>query len=90
VVYPIILTVRALQYKRENEIDEEENRKRLLILLAITFVLFSLLENIILTYDNRFFLLLVLFIGGMVAKDKGFIDVGMERLNELIEKRKTP
>lgn len=64
------------------------NRKRHLILLALTLIVFSLLERIFTDFDNKFFFLLALFIGGLVAKEKGFLDQGLDKIKELILKKK--
>lgn len=59
-----------------------------MILLALTLVLFSLLERIFIDFDNKFFFLLTLFIGGLVAKEKGFLNQGIDKVKEIILKKK--
>jgi len=58
------------------------------MLLALVYVLFSILENIFNDFSNRFFLLATLTVGGFIVKEKGFLDLGIQKLTPLINKLK--
>jgi len=52
------------------------------------FVVYSIFETFINTYENRCFLLLILTVGGIIAKEKGFLDQGIEQVKAVVVKNK--
>lgn len=59
-----------------------------LYLLAIIYLVFSLLERMFISYDSKFFFLLGLFIAGLVIKERGHLHQGVDKLKEIFSKSK--
>jgi xanthine/uracil permease len=68
--------------------EEDNNRNKKLILVAAVFVVYSILERIFSQFDSKFVLLLVMIGGAFFAKEKGYLDVGLEKATSLISKIK--
>ena len=50
-----------------------------LLLIAITYLVYSLIERIFTQYDSKFFLLLFVIGGAFFAKEKGYFDQGLQK-----------
>ena len=87
-IYPIGLIIKALQIHHDRNTEEESNRTKKLIMVVVLFVIYSIIEKIFSQFDSKFFLLLFM-IGGMVlAKDRGYFDQGLKKVEELVAKIK--
>lgn len=80
VVYPLGIIIKGLQLKQEGSASEEERtRMKKLLLIAITYLVYSLIERIFTQYDSKFFLLLFVIGGAFFAKEKGYFDQGLQK-----------
>lgn len=57
-------------------------------MLAVLFVLYSLVEKIFGNFDSKFFLLLFMIGGAVFAREKGYFDQGLEQAHLIISKYK--
>jgi hypothetical protein len=90
VVYPLILAARALQYRQESEPNDQQNRQLNLYLLVCIFLLFSLTERLLPTFESRFYMLTLIAVAAVALKEKGLFEKGLQKVIALINKTKTP
>lgn len=57
-------------------------------MVAALFVLYSIIEKMFSQFDSKFFLLLFMIGGAVFAKERGYFDQGLKKLEEAVAKIK--
>jgi hypothetical protein len=87
-IYPIGLIIKALQIHHDRNTEEEGSRTKKLIMVALLFLLYSIFEKMFSQFDSKFFLLLFMIGGAVLAKDRGYFDQGLKKVEEVVAKIK--
>ena len=56
-------------------------------MIGLTFLVFSLVENIFADFENRMIVLVLVFVSAVVLKEKGLIDIGLEKVRTIVNKK---
>ena len=84
----MLLIIRALQLKQTRNVEEEQQRQKNLILIATTYIVYSIIERAFTSFEYRFYLLVSMTIGGLVAKEKGYFDQALNRVMDVLGQKK--
>ena len=84
----MLLIIRALQLKQTHNVEEEQKRQKNLILIAMTYIVYSIVERTFTSFEYRFYLLVIMTMGGLFAKEKGYFDQTLSRLMEMLGQKK--